>query len=505
MRVVDSVKETIADVSSVSPSSERMRGLDDSGLITDLFFLKVLVAFLLPFSSRAQDALVHSDERAARSEKKHVAPLVEDSPTSEPEPTRSAEPEPTAAAENWPEPGPEWETAFRTWGGTWHGHVYIFAVVFLLMTCYASYYVVQNVRDGLQKKYLGFCLNVVMFLGCFTRSFVLFFDPYHQGDLIGNWKAMHVLWSLAGPCLTSSDSLVILALLETTKISLAPPKLQKFRVIMSIIVGHFVLVLLTDFLVSEFVDAKPMLVFCQSFFISWGSLLGIGYFALAYKIDKKLFSHRTKTAKERLYIRMIYASGVANFFLAGIFIYSCAGVFSVYSNVSYVDSWSWWTLQTFLRTSEVISCLLVFSVSAKRQTIKTALRKSEGYQEDGAATDATKATDTLREMENGKPGPAQSSQETRRMSTERGQGRKLSMFSALGQSIRAKHAGRVTPSPISEDPDQAAWTGTQTESPPDPLGESFSEKTTMFTDLQKTKEDVFYLLEKQPSTHNATN
>ena len=52
------------------------------------------------------------------------------------------------------------------------------------------------------------------------------------------------------------------------------------------------------------------------------------------------------------------------------FIYSSAGVFGIYSNVKYIDAWSWWAVQTCYRLGEVLSGILVFTVSANRQRIK---------------------------------------------------------------------------------------------------------------------------------------
>lgn len=305
-------------------------------------------------------------------------------PISETEtPSIEPESEPEGTAEAWPEPGPDWLKAYEEWGAAWEIHVYLFAVIFLGFAVYSAYLVGHGVYVGLNKKYLGVSLNVVMLILGFTRAFVLFTDPYLQGTTINNVHAMRVIWSLASPCLTSADCLVILALLETAKISLAPQKMQKFRVIIKIIILHFALVLISDFVVSEFVEAKAMLVFCQVFFIVWGSVLGVGYFALGYKLNQKLFGHKEeKTEKEVMYIRLIYASGVNNFILCAMFIYSSAGVFGVYSDVKFVGAWPWWAMQTCFRTSEVLSGILVFTVSAKRKTVKKKQKYEKEVEED---------------------------------------------------------------------------------------------------------------------------
>lgn len=300
-------------------------------------------------------------------------------PYSVPELKWNGKGETESTAENWPEPGPRWEEAYSSWKWAWGLHVYLFASVCLCIGLYAGYFVIANIYDGLKGKYLSVNLNILVALFGFTRAFVLYLDPYHQGGIIYNTASMRVVWSLAGPCLTASDCLMILALIETAKVSIAPPKLQKLSVNLFIICVHFTLVITTDCVVSEHVEAKLMLLFCQMFFSTWGIVLGTFNFILGYKLDKQLFSHKKPKEKaDKIYIYLIYASGVANYFLCGITVYSAFGVFGVYSDVQHVDAWPWWALQTLSRFSEILACVLIFTVSAKRTRVKDAVAQVTG-------------------------------------------------------------------------------------------------------------------------------
>lgn len=57
-----------------------------------------------------------------------------------------------------------------------------------------------------------------------------------------------------------------------------------------------------------------------------------------------------------------------NFVLCAVFIF--ASVSHVYSHVKFVDAWTWWSVQTCSRVSEVSSGILIFTVSAKRKSLK---------------------------------------------------------------------------------------------------------------------------------------
>ena len=296
-----------------------------------------------------------------------LAPAEEEpAGTQEPE----IEPESEGEPEDWPEPGPEWEKAYETWGVAWEFHIYTFAVCFFLVFVYASYYVVMNIADGLRKKYLSVSLNVMMVICGFSRAFVLAVDPYHQGTAVDTpITLMRILWSLTDPCLTAADSLVILSLLETYKLSIGPQRLQKPSTIIPIICVHFGFVFTSDLVVSAFVEAKAMLLFCQVFFITWCGLLGVFYFLIGYKLDQLIFKSGVDneiSQEGRWYIYLIHASGISNIVTSGVYIYSAAGVFGVYSDVTYVDAWPWWSLQSTLRITELIAAVLVFTVSAKR-------------------------------------------------------------------------------------------------------------------------------------------
>ncbi|XP_078350382.1 uncharacterized protein LOC144635178 [Oculina patagonica] len=320
--------------------------------------------------------------------------------TSEPKNEPEGESEPYAEPETWPEPGPQWKKAFEQWKAAWHIHVYLFASAFLAIGFYAGYYVVLNIYDGLGGKYLSVCLNAMVLLFGITRAFVLFLDPYHQGGLIKALFVMRLLWSIGGPCLTASDSLIILALVETAQVNIAPPRFQKLGTI-SIVCGvHFVLVIVSDTVVSIYMEAKVMILLCQIFFSLWGIVLGAGYANLAYKLDKKLFSHKQiKDTGDKIYIFLIYASAGANFFICGVMIYTMVGVFGVYADIDFVDAWHWWTLQTLFRSGEVITCVLIFTVSAKRSRVKRAMDEVSEFDSVSQTFESTSGCSAFRKLQ----------------------------------------------------------------------------------------------------------
>ena len=362
-------------------------------------------------------------------------PSPEGEVTSEPNPTNTnstSEPSPEdevtseAEPEAWPEPGPDWEKAYELWRSAWPAHTYLFAIIFLLMALYSGYYIAVNVKDGLGKKYLSISLNVMMFLLSITRSFVLFLDPYHQGTLIENKLILQLMWSIGTPCLLASDSLCILALAESASLNLTHQRFQRLPNIVVVICLHFVLVIATDIVVSSHSSAKVMILYCQVFSITWGTLLGMWYFTLAHKINHVLFkaAGRRKSRADRIYLLLIYLSSAANLFTCVLILYSAAGVFGIYSEVDFVEAWPWYSLQTGMRMSEVIAAVLVFTVSAKRNRIKN---KVHNVIVRGQTQDSKDLTDTY------------STTPTVNNLYPVSRNRRMSMFSAVHQSKISTH------------------------------------------------------------------
>lgn len=318
------------------------------------------------------------------------------------------------------EPSPEWKKAFKSWQEAWPSHTYFFAIIFLCMSFYSGYYIIVNVKDGLDKNYLSISLNFMMFILSVTRSFVLFLDPYHQGKIFKDKLVLQLMWSIGTPCLLASDSLCILALAESANVNLKHQRFQRLSNILIVIFLHFFLVITTEVIVSAHSNAKVMILFCQVFSIIWGAFLGLWYFSLAHKINKVLFKAvgRRKTRGDRVYFSLIYFSSAANLFTSALILYSAVGVFGVYSKVKWVKAWPWYVFQTGQRLSEVIAALLVFTVSAKRNRIKKNVnnvlqRNDENFENDFIDKSLSKIANEI---------------------PQTSRSRRMSMFSAVHQS-----------------------------------------------------------------------
>ncbi|XP_022790133.1 uncharacterized protein LOC111329651 [Stylophora pistillata] len=274
----------------------------------------------------------------------------------------------------WPEPLPEWTHAIEEWNWMWFAHIYGFASLFTLLTLYAfcSLFRFRRMAGAKQKVHLLFVSCAVITAGL-GRALVLFWDPYtskKSSSAIQN-LAVFISWGIGTACITSAFSIILLIFLETTKITLGPPKLQNLPLLVSITLANIVYVSVSDVVVWFYSKAKVMIFICHITFVIWGLALSVGYFIAGFRMWQNLnstlqarnFTDRDIGKLKRLFFFMSAASvfGLGNFSIS---LYVSVGELGVFASDRFAKSWPWFSMQTILRTMEIILCGLIFQIAA---------------------------------------------------------------------------------------------------------------------------------------------
>lgn len=283
----------------------------------------------------------------------------------------SAEPqtEPTAAPEqSWPEPEPDWDEAYTKWQDAWPMHTYGFAAVFTVITMIPPFELLRIHLDKARISPLKSTVLAIIFTFSLTRAITLFVDPYGSTNRFP-LVVTQLLFSLGHPCIISALSLLLLVLIDTTKMNIAPPRFQRVQFIIPVVIFHVILVIVTDFVVVYILEAKVLLLMCQIYFLLLGSLLAIGYMSVGWKIHKNIRANvNTKITGDNSMRRLLYliiACAVASALISILTIYAAAGVFGVYSDVEHVEAWPWWIFQTLNRLLETTICIVVLLMNTK--------------------------------------------------------------------------------------------------------------------------------------------
>ena len=337
----------------------------------------------MKLSGRLNDAKSYTANRRKRRDSQSVGPssaTPEGSPGGSPEGTpegtsegSSSEPlttlEPRAAPEqSWPEPEPDWPKALAKWKDAWPVHTYGFAVVFTIIALVPPLELFKMYADKVRISTLKATLLIIIVLFSSTRALALYVDPYGSNRHF-HLVVTQLLFSLGHPCIISALSLLLFVLLDTTKMNIAPPRFQQVKFIIPVVVSHVTLVIVTDFVVVYFLEAKILLLMCQIYFLLLGTLMSMGYITVGWKIRKNIKANvRWKSSVDNSMRRLQYlivACAVSCISICALTVYSAAGVFGIYSDVEYVEAWPWWTFQTLNRLLEVTICIVVLLMNTK--------------------------------------------------------------------------------------------------------------------------------------------
>ena len=293
--------------------------------------------------------------------------------TPEPEATPNFEPEPKPNAESsWPEPGPNWPVAYRKWLWAWAVHIYGFAAVFTFLSIIPVVEMFRLVTLKQRKAALKITLLSTIEIFCVTRAVFLFVNPYGSTGII-NAGITRLLFAIGNPCVISALSLLLLVLIDTTKMNIAPPKFQRIQNIVPVIIFHVILVIATDFVVEYFLAAKGLILVCQLYYIIVGLFLTVGFARVAHMISSNVAAGVQRDSKMKKLRRMIILSTVVSALLLTVHLYAAVGVFGIYSHVRHVEAWPWWSFQTCNRFLEVVMCAIVIKLNSNTRTNQKSL------------------------------------------------------------------------------------------------------------------------------------
>lgn len=302
-----------------------------------------------------------------------ISSIVTQKPSAEPGSEPRSEPESFAEPENAttrrtqviPEPVPHWPTAFEIWSWAWPLHVYMFAVLYLVVAIASCFSLVTELLVRMlkfNKLKVSFFAQLVLF--SMTRAIMLLVDPYISKGLHSGIPAF-IVWSLGSPLVLSAFSLLLFALVDTTRMHLAPPRFQNFLTLSLIAVINIAIVLVVDTIVITTNGKSGILVFlCQLYTALYGVIYSVGFFYVGHKISKNSVNVPYNKNLKRLQC-LVYTSAVIGMSLVVGEIYSATQVYGVLQNTSEIPPWPWLGLQTCARIIEISMCLVIL-VAFKR-------------------------------------------------------------------------------------------------------------------------------------------
>lgn len=285
---------------------------------------------------------------------------------------RSAEPEQISDAN--PEPRPEWSTAIQTWGKAWDLHIYLFAVVYILIAVTSGVGLADDVLSGHSIKGLKLALYLTLLLFGFSRAIILLVDPYSSLGTLDPLSA-YITWSLGFPCVLTALGLLLLVFIDATNMmNVAPPRFQKFSTALGVMVVNVIIVVGTDLIFLLIQKLLVLIIVCHLYFVLFGVILTTGFIRVGFQLSSNSAARiYGDTGLQRLRV-LVFITAVLNLLFIGTQVYSAVLNFGLRSDVP--GAWPWYAVQTSLRALEVSMCIVMLFIAFNNRvkTSTTCLR-----------------------------------------------------------------------------------------------------------------------------------
>jgi len=283
----------------------------------------------------------------------------------------------------WPEPVPDWFQAKNVWKWVWPFHVYFFTVLYCLVIIRGFYVLLRQGMTYFCGWSYRFLMNLLLLGFGTVRVVVLIWNPYGSNPNYTKTElvACIITFGIGTACITSAFSVLLLIVLESTRISLAPSKFQNSAFLLAVFTINVVYVTISDLIVAHFDKAKVMILICQITFALWGILVAMGYALTAARLWRNLKASRQSAQfnpalaaegkKVTRLVILLYLASICGVALFSTVVYSALGETGVYNESGVVSHWPWIAVQTLLRTCETFMCLLIFLIALKTNTACT--------------------------------------------------------------------------------------------------------------------------------------
>ncbi|XP_022796856.1 uncharacterized protein LOC111335249 [Stylophora pistillata] len=284
----------------------------------------------------------------------------------------------------WPEPAPNWPQAKNVWKWCWPFHVYLFTTLSFLVVFRSLYVMIKLKKAHVLKKDHRFFMNLLLLVFGSTRAVLFLSNPYGSDPDVTKTELVIciITFGFGTACITSAFSFVLLIILESTRISLVPSKFQNRGFLLGVCIINILYVITSDIIVAHFPVAKAMILVCQVLLAIWGFMIALGFALAGARLWRNLKASRqtaqfdpglaTESKKVTRLVFLLFSASFCGVVMFSTIFYLAFGDTGVYNEIGLVRNWPWIVVQTLMRTSETLMCLLIFLVALKTRNIKSA-------------------------------------------------------------------------------------------------------------------------------------
>ena len=261
----------------------------------------------------------------------------------------------------------------------WDFHAYTFATVFgiFALSCFAII-VRQCKHPSNSRNVHGRFTTVQLFVAASIKVVSLLWSPLLLNEAFEKTFSTALLIDCCSLALIlSAFSILLLILLETTKISLAPPRLQNIWVLLAITVV-LTSVMLTFNILVFYADRKFWYFLSYLTLSAWGTLICIGYVVAGRRMWRNLQSSREvgKSSGDRRLKNITILVLLAPFITAAMLSLTVClaaaqyGIFKRLEMSAKTSNWTTYVIMFLLKFCQLVIVVLIFGVVMRTKSAK---------------------------------------------------------------------------------------------------------------------------------------
>ena len=223
-----------------------------------------------------------------------------------------------------------------------------------------------------------------LLVGATLRAVALLWVPYIGApSSAAEFTAALVVYSLSAALVLSAFSVLLLILLETTKVSIAPPRLQNNCVLASLN-GAFTATVVAFNLLAAFHDGELWRFVTEVVIFVWGTLVCVGYAWAGFKMWGNLRASRcahTAHGLKRI-ILLVYSSSFVTAVLLILLLLTSVGDFDSLEGLKF-DERSFWTryaVAILIELCNIVIILLIFGFVFRGKCRENRVNEASGVQ-----------------------------------------------------------------------------------------------------------------------------
>ena len=271
----------------------------------------------------------------------------------------------------------------------WDFYAYTFATLFGIFALSCFVIIVRQCKQpsGSRNVHARFT-TIQLFVAASLKVVALLWSPLLLNEASKKILTTALLIDCCSMTLIlSAFSILLLILLETTKTSLAPPRLQNIWVLLAI-TAVLTSVMLTFNLLVLYADKKFWYFLSYLALSTWGTLICIGYVVAGRRMWRNLQSSRQigKSSGERRLKNITKLVLLAPFITAAMLILTVClaaaqyGIFKRLEMSAKISNWKRYVIMFLLKGCELVIVVLIFGVVIKTKSGKGSVEDAPSLQ-----------------------------------------------------------------------------------------------------------------------------